>query len=101
METTYKMYGEVGPFDLSSLGSSRPYPLDQRSMPVVMLSHEESQQIVFRGCARLKRALQVKFNSKDAERKWQEKIVEEAVRPSCYPSPSASIFSLCIMRLIG
>ena len=47
---------------------------------MVLLSREEVQTLIFRGCARLAEAMQVKRIPEVAEQKWEDGVLQEAVR---------------------
>lgn len=46
-------------------------------------SHEEAQNAIFRGCARLNRAMQVKRVAPDVAQRWEDEMVQEVV--GCVP----------------
>lgn len=49
---------------------------------MVLSSHEDSevQTLIYRGCARLAEAMQVKRIAKGAEQKWEDGALREVVR---------------------
>jgi hypothetical protein len=47
---------------------------------MALLSHEEAQTRIYRGCAHLAKAMQVKRIAKVAEEKWEAGALQEAVR---------------------
>ncbi|KAN0101147.1 hypothetical protein V8E55_001131 [Tylopilus felleus] len=50
--------------------------MESRSM--VRLSREDAQTLIYRGCARLAKAMQIKNIIEDAAQEWEEQVVKEA-----------------------
>ena len=55
---------------------------------MVLLPREEVQTLIYRGCARLAEAMQVKRIPEVAEQKWEDGVLQEAVRGEPPPPPT-------------
>lgn len=55
---------------------------------MVRLSREDAQTLIYRGCARLAKAMQIKHIATDAAQEWEERVVKEAVRDQLFSLPT-------------